>query len=78
MGKNFGPKKKFGPKNFRSKKYFDTRLFSIVSKPIKVVFVVVVVFAKNRLGPKKFGSKNNPFPKNLRPKSVGSKKFWVK
>ena len=36
----------------------QTRLISIVSKPILIVVVVVdidVVFVKNMLGPKKFG-----------------------
>ena len=39
-----------------------------MSKPIKIVAVVVVivdVFVKKKLGPKKFRSKGNPCPKTL-------------
>ena len=49
------------------------RLISIVSKPIKVVVVVIVVFVEKKLGKNVFGPKN-PCPKNLRTKSVGSNK----
>ena len=48
------------------KKYFRTRLISIVSNPIEVVVVVivVVVFVK-RIGPKMFDKKKIPCPKTL-------------
>ena len=39
-----------------------------MSKPIKVVVVVIVVFVENKLGKSIFGQKN------WRPKSVGFKK----
>ena len=59
-----------------------TRLISIVSKPIKVVVVVVVIvvvaFWKKKLGPKTCWSKNNPWPKNFRPNSFGSKENFSK
>ena len=58
--------------------FFETRLISIVSKPIKVVVVVIVVFVEKKLGKNIFLSKKNPCPKNLRPKSVGSNKNLVK
>ena len=35
---------------------YTTRLISIVSKPIKVVVLVVVVFVKKRISQKKFGA----------------------
>ena len=58
------------PSTTDSRFVLQTRLISIVSKPIKVVVVVVViVFAKNIL------IKNNPCPKTFRLKSVGSKKI---
>ena len=43
-----------------------------MSKPIKVVVVVIVVFVEKSLGKIFFGQKN-PRPKNWRPK-----KIWVK
>ena len=51
----------------------------MVSKPIKVVVVVVVIVVDVfKLDKKICCSKNNPCPKNFRPKSVGSKKIWAK
>ena len=51
-----------------------TRVISIMSKPIKVLAVVVFV-KKKKLGPKTFQSQNNSFPKKVRTKSVGYKKI---
>ena len=64
----------------------QTRLISIVSKPMLIVVVVVVidvVFVKKMLGPKKFWLKNIPVQKNfskkiLGQKELGTKKLWSK
>ena len=47
-----------------------------MSKPIKVVVVIVVLLKKSK-GKIYFGPKNL-CPKKLRPKSFGLKKNWVK
>ena len=59
----------------------ETRLISIVSKPMLIVVVVVVidvVFLKKILGPKKFWLKNIHVQKKLKQKIFGSKRVWSK
>ena len=56
-----------------------TNVISNVSKPIKVVVVVIViVFNKGKWVKKKFVVQNKSMSKNFRPKSIQSKIFWVK
>ena len=59
----------------------ETRLISIVSKPILVVVVVVVIdvaFVKKMLGPKKILFKKIHVQKNFRKKNFGSKRVRSK
>ena len=51
-----------------------TRLISIVSKPIKVVVVVIVVFVEKKVEKNIFWSKKS-MSKNLRPKVLDQKKI---
>ena len=49
--------------------------FQLCQNPLKLLFLLFLLLF---LSKKSFCSKNNPCPKNIRPKSVGSKKNWVK
>ena len=53
----------------------ETRLISIVSKPMKVVVVVVDIFVKTKLGPKEIWLKKIHVQKNFGQKFLGQKEL---
>ena len=55
---------------------FKTRLMSIVSKPIKAVVVVIVVFIKKKVRSKTFLVQKIKDKENVVPKNSGSENFW--